>query len=454
MKKLIIGLLCGGLATGLCAVPAAALEADCTEDMSTTDCEAYVEELNEEWESSAVYRNHLSDAQASPTFSATWDNNKESAGLWAGQNLLIAGNNLATDASAPRGLLLVAGNTLNLSTTGEYSFVAGNVINFAGATLRDLYIAGNMVTLEQNAEIGRDVFAAGSVLTIKSNLAGNLAATADRVVLKGVHITGNVDLSASEIVLESGATIDGTLTYNDNAVVNGLNSNGVKVGQVETYHVEEISDNAMLWGEIYGKILSIAGLFLAMAVVLALCPKVHQTISAHATAAGFGKNLVFGLCALIGIPVVVFAALCTIVAAPLALALLAIYIIMIYLSQGFAGLWLGHILVEKVFKAKGNAYLEALLGIAVLGLLALVPYVGVITGLLGLLFGLGAIISSGKPGKTNSTEITEAEVVKKPRAKATKTTKTTKTAATKTAKKPTAKKPAAKSGAKSGAKKA
>lgn len=92
-------------------------------------------------------------------------------------------------------------------------------------------------------------------------------------------------------------------------------------------------------------------------------------------------------------PIMAILLICTVIGAPLGLILLGLYIIAVYLSQGFAGLWLGHLLIEKLCKGKGNAYLEALVGVAILGALALVPYVGTLTGLLALLLGLGLIVS-------------------------------------------------------------
>lgn len=451
MKKLIISLICGGVVASSLAAPAAALEVDCSEATSVTDCEAYIEEFYEELESSEFYRSHTkTETNTEPTFVGAWDEENNLAELWMGKNLFLVGNDVATDTSTSNGLMFVAGNTLNLRTSAEYGFVAGNVINFSGATLRDLYIAGNMVTLEPNALIGRDVFAGAASLTVKSDLSGNLAASADRIVLKDVQIAGNVDLTASEIRFEGSVTVAGTLTYNDNAVVSGLNSNTTKVKQVETYHVEEVSESALIATKVYGKFLSIAGLFLAMLLICALCSKLHGKVEQSADASNFGKNLAIGLGVLIGTPVLVVMALCTVVAAPLALIVLALYLVMIYLSQGFAGLWLGHLLIEKVFKAKSNVYLEVLLGVAVLGILALVPYVGVITGLLGLLFGLGFIVTSAKSGQVSDgkDKIAEAEVVTKTPArgqskKATKATKASSTKATK-AKKPAAKKTTAK----------
>lgn len=365
MKKIIIGLICGLVTTGALCMPVAA------EETETFD----------------------------PTFITEQDDSKQSAGLWVGKSLLLAGNNLSTDTNVQNGLLLVAGNNLNLSGNSEYGFVFGNIVKITGDTKRDLYVAGNSVTLSDSAVIGRDVFVASGELRVETDLLGDLSATADRVVIdKGIEIDGNVNLNVDTIEFGENVVINGKLSYNDNAHVNGLEN--VTSGATETYHLQEISNGAMAAAIFYNKFLSIAGLFLVMALILALYPKVRNQVQSETSVSRFGTNAAIGIGALIIVPIIAIFAFLTIVAAPLGVIALLIYGVCIYLAQGFSGYWLGHVIVEKLFKAKGNVFIEALIGIIVLGLLALIPFVGAIIGFLSLIFGLGLIVGCVKPSKT------------------------------------------------------
>lgn len=340
-----------------------------------------------------------------PTFKVDLDESNEAVQLWAGKSLLLAGNNISSDVEATKGLMLVAGNMLQLNTKAEYGFVFGNVIDFTGQTSRDLYIAGNLITLKNAATIGRDVFVAGSSLTVETDLAGDLGVTADTVVFKNVVIDGNVNIDAANVKFEGEVEIAGALTYNDSANVSGLEK--VAYGSVEAYHVEEMNTAAMIVAEIYGKFLSVAGLFIVMAIIAALYPRLHEKVAKEATVNNFGADLAIGLGALVIVPAVALLSFFTVVAAPLGVILIALYMIAIYLAQGFAGVWLGHLILEKAFKGKGNIFAEAFLGILILGILALIPFVGVATGFVGMLLGLGLIIKCLKPQKNLTAKTVE-----------------------------------------------
>lgn len=325
------------------------------------------------------------------TFTTDFNESGQVMSLRAGQNMLITGNNISTKDEAALGLMLVAGNMLTLHTTSEYSFAFGNVIDYSAETSRDVFIAGNMITLTSDAKIGRDVYAAGNSITLETDVAGDFSASADTVILKDTKIYGNVNLDANVIKFIGTVDIVGTLTYNDTAAVSGLDD--VKYGKIDVFHVVEADDVALFVAATYAKVISSASLFLAIALICALSPRLHDKIKRETAVDRFGMNLVIGLGVLVVVPIVALFTFLTFVAAPLGIIALLIYGIMIYLSQGFAGIWLGHLLIEKLCKAKGNIFVEAIVGILILAALSLVPYLGIATGFLGLLLGLGLMVS-------------------------------------------------------------
>lgn len=400
MRKILYGAIGGLIATCALCAPAMAISLEpCPDDEYKAECEEKRAELLRRQEAGEpIPRSVGGNTGVGPTFVAETDESRRSASLWVGKSLLMAGNNLTTTTSVKNGLLLVAGNSLQLEGESEYGFVAGNIIRFAGATQRDLYAAGNSITLADAAKIGRDVFVAGNELYVETDLTGDLSVTAERVVIKkGIAIDGNVNIDAENIEIGNDVTIGGKLIYNDSAHINDLAN--VSYGELETYHVEEISVEAGIVAAVYAKLFSIAGLFLAMVLIIAIYPRLHDKMQPESTANRFGVNLAIGCGTLVVVPMLVIVALLTIVAAPLGIIALIALLVAIYLAQGFAGFWLGHLILEKFFKLKSNAFVEALVGIIVLGALALVPFVGAVTGLLGMLLGLGLIISCIKPSK-------------------------------------------------------
>lgn len=342
-----------------------------------------------------------------PTFVGEVDEQNDALRLWMGKNLLVFGNNLTHSVDTPAGFTMIAGNNLNLTSKSEYSFVAGNVVNYSGQTSRDFYAAGSIVTLARGANIGRNVFVAAASVTVESNLVGDLAATADTVEIKDVTIAGNVNLSAANIKFTGNVKIAGALTYNEDANVSGLEK--TTYGSLEVYEVVKADPAALFIAAVYGKIFSIASLFLVMALLCAIYPKLHQKIGAEASVNRFGIDLAFGFGTLLIVPVIAVLTFFTFVVAPIGILALAVYFIMIYLSQGFAGVWLGHLIMEKGFKSqKSNVFVEALIGITILGLVSLIPYLGQIVGFLSLLLGLGLILCCIKPTKASKSITKEA----------------------------------------------
>ena len=298
---------------------------------------------------SASEENNTVKTEIAPTFVSESSESEGSVRLWAGKNLLVAGNNINTEIKVPTGLMFMAGNNLSLKSESEYGFLFGNNVVFAGSTVRDLYIAGNL------------------------------------------------NLTAGDIIIRGNVEVSGKFIYNDNAQVQGLQN--IVAGDVETFHVEEANQAAILLARVYGKIMSITALFLAIVIISFFCPRLHKTIEDADTVDRFGNTLVKGLGVFLAFPLAAALAFLTHLAAPLGIVAILLYLVLVYLSQSFAGLWIGHMIIEKLFKSKAHLLVEALVGIVTLGALALIPYVGAFTGFLGMILGLGLMFNYVKPRK-------------------------------------------------------
>lgn len=387
MKRYLISLVLALGVLGLQATPVAAVDVDPNGAVVTSETNGEDDTKQDEAK------------EIAPTFQLEEDRSKEKAMLRFGSNLMLMGNNVSSTEKNSAGMLLAFGNNLALGTKSDYGFIAGNTINYSGETDKDLYIAGNSITLSQNAKIGRDVFIAGNTLVVETDLEGDLSFAGASVVIKDVKISGNVNLDAGRVRFEGQPQIGGELVYNDTADIDGINV--VKIaGETTIYHDEDF-DEPDFSGIVFGKIFSVLSLALVMLIICALFPRLHDKVEQESTTARFGIDLAAGLAVLVGVPAVALFLVCTLIGAPLALLLVGAYIIMIYLSQGFAGAWLGHVIIEKLCKMNGNIFVETIVGVILLGALALVPWIGAITGVLGMLLGLGIMVTSLKPMKQN-----------------------------------------------------
>jgi len=118
-------------------------------------------------------------------------------------------------------------------------------------------------------------------------------------------------------------------------------------------------------------------------------------------------NLGWGAIILIVTPIAALIACITIIGLPLGLIALALYTIAICLTQLFVGLFIGQLIIGGSRGVESRAALVGalVLGLAILSILRLIPYLGAVIWLATILFGLGAILVSGRKLRTEAQNI-------------------------------------------------
>lgn len=440
MKKLygiLLGVLLslGAVAPAYAAEPTARTGTPAKDDAVVTSAnENDVEPINETTRPHETFREEVDD---------------DTAQLWFGDNLMIAGTTSRLDEVSVNGLLFGFGNQVQFNGTvrGEYTFVAGNIINYSANSKKDLFAAGATVELGKDAHIGRDVYAAGNVVDIESDLVGDLSIAAAQATLRNVKIAGNVNLSVGKLIIEGNVNIGGKLKINDDATIVGLDN--AKYSEIEKYAAIDYEPTAAeIW---FSKLYGVVALFIVFAILLAIYPRLDQKVTNRLSLTHFGIDVITGCIFLMFVPVLIIFLCLSLIGAPAALVLLVLYVLAIYLAQGFAGFWFGKLIVEKIAKSHTNRFVEALLGIALLACISLIPFVGWIVGLWSTVLGCGLILQTIKPCKTvvvdqNNPGTKTGEKVAKAgtpksstktigaKTNSTKTTKTTKTKSSKSTK--------------------
>lgn len=327
-----------------------------------------------------------------PTFSFESASDKTST-LWFGKNVLYAGNNVTTN-NISRGLLFAAGNNLQLNSQSEYAFAAGNTIVFSATTEKDLFLAGNIVNIAEDAKVGRDVFATGNAVTIEADLPGDVSVAASSIVLKDAVIKGNANLDAETITFQGQVQIDGTLSYNDDATISGLTN--VKYAKLETYTPTTRNTTA---GEVWlTKMMSVAGLFFTIMIIFLAFPGAKRGIAREASVQRFGVDLMLGLGFVIIVPLLTLVFLLSFFAITTSIFLIGIYCLVFYLATAFAGAWLGHVLVEKLCHCTLPMLVEALIGILIITCAGMIPGLGFLVSTFSLVLGAGVIIACLRSG--------------------------------------------------------
>ena len=306
---------------------------------------------------------------------------------------MIAGKEVENKAEVD-GMSLGAGYEVKAGGKSTYGLYAGNTVDINEEVEKDLFVAGNEVTLSSNAKVQRDIFIAASKVIINTDILRDIYIAADTVNLKGVTINGDATIYARKIEFDSTTNIVGTLTYSDDTETIGLNkSNMGSINIVESKEVKDrivISFKTRLINFTFSSITA----FITMIVLLLLFPKLKNRLNnPDLSVSSVCKNMAIGFGLLLAVPVLCLALLFTRVLVPLSLITLAIYLFSLYLATYFAGYLIGNKITSKLFKLD-NMYLSLLFGVLLIKLISLIPTLGVIVIFILFIYGLGLILDS------------------------------------------------------------
>lgn len=293
----------------------------------------------------------------------------------------IAGNEINVNNTID-GIGFVAGNKLTFNANQDYLIGAGNEIIVEKDIEKDLFLAANDIKI--NGNVLRDTYLLANTITINGNLNRNSYIYASEVTLKGTF-NGNVTVYATNINIE-GAKITGTLKYNKDAVIEGLND----TIKTKTYNS---TSNKMTFKEyIYAIVSKYVHITMLAIVLVFVCEKLFkkslkqtEDLTAKKTAILCGK----GFLILIGVPMVALMLLMTGIFSSVGVIGGIIYGILVYIANIFTAYTVADKLDKKYFKKNMNSYILMIVGLFIIYVLSYIPYIGGFVSLLSLLFGLG-----------------------------------------------------------------
>jgi len=272
--------------------------------------------------------------------------------LFAVLFLLFPGGALAQGSSSSDDLLLRVNGPINVAAGQEY----GNVVvirdraDVAGVVRHELVVVDGDAMVTGTVE--------GNVTVVKGTL--TLGSSA--------RVTGDVDLINSDLTQASGATIQGKINKNS------YNWSGWQLFAFSVYVWISVTIALIIAGLIFA---AVGGRQLMAAGAL----MVRQT----------GMTIVAALVVGIGIPILAVLAMATILGIPLGLGLL-IFLIPALWFFGYltAGTKLGAVILRQ--QTSNHPYLAAALGILLLQVIGLIPFIGGLIDFLAGIFGTGALV--------------------------------------------------------------
>ncbi len=277
-----------------------------------------------------------------------------------------------------------------------YSF--SQTLSLDGDVGGDIYCWGGEINIAEGAELhGNLIFGAGLV-NIDGKVAGKIRGGAGEVYIDGellqgaeievgslrlgpnAHIVGDLIYSAAEEAeVAPGAVIEGDLIFREDTVVIGDDAEG-----------EADEAGFFSFWDFLQWLIAYAGAFILGAVLLALLGKRARKPSA-ALARRPGITLGVGFLVFVVTPIAAVIAIMLILPLPLGLLGLFLYISGLLLAGLVVSLWLGGWLFGLMGREGEPGYGALALGLLVIGLVGMIPYLGFLMKLVILVAGLGGI---------------------------------------------------------------
>lgn len=317
-------------------------------------------------------------------------------GLTSNSNDIVDGTdfNVGNDVNITKrinGINVAAGNSLNINGNSEYGVILGNAITINSNIDKELFVAGNNIVI--SSHIGRDSYIAGSSVSLSGHFGRKVYVACENISLNDVNIHGDVRIISKNITFGDNVNINGKLTYDDNAVVTGIDK--ANILEVVKNHVESNDESYDVINTKYtfeSFLVSLIGLLIVAYAINLAFPKIYNNLDKKLEFKKFVNNSLAGLVVLVILPISGLIVLFTGIGTPLGIIILLLYGILCYVAKLTVLSIIGSKLYEICFKKKDNVYLSILIGIVVYKVLKLIPVIGGLVTFLALIAGLGYVV--------------------------------------------------------------
>lgn len=283
---------------------------------------------------------------------------------------------------------------------------AGQLITIAGQVGGSVSAFGQDITVSKNATIGGDLNGAGQTFTIDGIVGRDVAVAGSELAIDGL-VKGNVNGSFETVSLTSKPAIMGSLDYGGQT--SQKLADGSVIGEVTFNQIDTSSynsqDNKSAMLVFYG--LLAMSIVVTATVLSLLMPRYYERSFAIARKK-IGMVVLVGIAVNAALPIVAIALMFTGVGIPLGVILLVGLALVQLLSFSFAAYYLSRALFGQVIH---NVVPLMVVGAAILAILLVIPFAGVVAYIAALVFGTGILVSTVTNGYQKPLYSTEEEVV-------------------------------------------
>lgn len=255
---------------------------------------------------------------------------------------------------------------VDIGRSGDRYVVKGPVVLRAGEVARTVVVIDGRVSVARGATITEDLVVVDGPVRIAGTVRGRVVTLGDRATVMRTGVVGDgIRWGSDEPLIAPGAQVSGD------------------VSQVDP-DLEDWTPfiPAIAWWIA----MSVSTLLLGL-LLLWIAPRAAEATFARMREGGWGPSIGVGFVIAIGLPVLVFAALVSLVGIPLGIGLLLALLPLAGLGYVTSAWVLGRALVGP----PGRSVLAFLAGWAILRAAALVPFLGALVFVVAAMFGIGAL---------------------------------------------------------------
>ena len=294
-------------------------------------------------------------------------------------NAFLIGDSVTVNGDI-NGDLYVLANTIKINGNiyGNV-FAASQSVEFSSIVYLDVYAFGLKVTLNDMAQIGRDVNIYAQDLSINS------------------LIGRNAHISSEKVNIGNSSKIYGDFNYtssNEISVPEGIVAGEVKFEESKEYEVQKPSISQLIGNYSFNLITTIVCAAIIWLLILWISPKFFEK-SANILENKLWPSIGLGFGALFLTPIVTLILFITIIGMLVSLGLISLYTLGLILANTVLAIAIAGFAVKKFnLKSFHKNFWYVLCAVAALWVLRQLPFVGGWVSFLGIVIGMGILVVS------------------------------------------------------------
>ena len=313
---------------------------------------------------------------------------------------LWAVGRIVTVNGAVNGSIVAVAETINVNgAVAHAARLAGGTLNIRGDVGGDLIAFCSAANIASTAEIGGDLLVGAGNVRIDGLIGGDVNGGAGEVTIAG-EVRGNVELEVDNLTIAPTANIEGDLTYtseNEAEIEPAAQVGGTTTYEPPKEEPAKAALGAGIAATVMGKVVAFLMILVIGIIIILIMPR--RLVSMADSIRMYPlPSLGWGAVILFATPIAAIIVCFTVIGIPIGLIALALYGIAVYLSQIPVALLIGRLIIRRSTEVESKGLLVGVLalGLIILIILRLIPFLGFWIGLATALFGLGAVVVSEK----------------------------------------------------------